>query len=246
MGRDARVVCGRSARVGPVIYDAAPSIAFEVLPPLSLSWKLAVAGTIDMSVDGAPWRRAADIAPGVETIHIPLEKTFPKAGRAGFHVVRLRASLHFHGQPGSPANETRDLPTRTYGVTGTSAAGRRVAAFLGSATRANASDFDATLPAIPLDTWLRTAVITGDSPPPIWTAQWCEDRAGVGEQPPTAMCARTMIGSVPHGGHAELWVKIATVDTSGDRPTWTAVSPTIEGIDIIAYPAIRNEPVDQT
>ena len=221
--------------VGPAVYDASPSIALEVLSPLSLPWTLAISGTIDMSVDGAAWRHAADIAPGPAAIHIPLEKIFPKAGQAGFHVVRLRALLRFRGQPGAPASETRALPARTYGVTGKSAAGQRVTAFLNSAANANASNFDSTLPAMALDTWLRT-VITGDAPPPIWTGHWCEDRPGVGEQAPASLCARTMIGSAPDGGHAELWVKVATVDTSGDRPTWTAVTPTLEGVDIIAYP----------
>ena len=222
-------------RVGPVISDHLPTATIEVLAPLSLSWKTAAAGTIDVSLDGSGWRHAADVQPGVDRIQVPLPKA---AARQGFHVVRFRASLRFTGVPGSTVDrETRDLPARTYGVTGTSAAGQRVAAFLNSAARANAGDLDPALPGVTLDTWLRTVASTGDAPPPIWTAHWCEDRPGAGDQPPSSVCARAMVGSAPDGGHGELWVRVATADVSGDRPTWTPVGPSVEGVDLVATPA---------
>jgi hypothetical protein len=95
--------------------------------------------------------------------------------------VRLRASLQFQGPPGSSRSDTRDLLTRTYGVTGTSVAGQRVTTFLDSGPRAYVSTFDPTLPAIPLDTWLHT-IVQGPDSIIVWTGQWCEDRPGVGER----------------------------------------------------------------
>jgi len=222
-------------RVRPAIYDAAPSLALEALPPLLLPWKVQVSGVIDVSVDNGPWRPAAEIATGKEPTHVLLEKTFPAAGRPGFHVVRLRASLEFEGHPGSPRSDRRELLTLTYGVTGTSAAGQRVTTLLNSGPRAYASTFDPTLPAVALDTWLRTIVNDPDAAL-VWTGHWCEDRPGLGERQPESICARAMIGPSPDRGHAEVWVKIATVDTASERPAWTAVTPTLEGIDLMAPP----------
>jgi hypothetical protein len=41
------------------------------------------------------------------------------------------------------------------------------------------------------------------------------------------------VGSSPESGHAEILVKVATVDTSGPKPTWTAVTPTLEGVSLV-------------
>src|SRR5205823_3903365 len=102
------------------------------------------------------------------------------------------------------------------------------------AARANASDFDAALPRVPLGTWLRTVAATPGSPPIDWSAHWCQDRAGIDDEQQTSICARAVLGSSPEGGHAELWVKVATVETSGPKPTWTVVTPTIEAIDLMS------------
>lgn len=236
-GAATRASVAAVTRVAPAIYDAAPSAAIALLPPLKLPWNVAVAGTIELSLDGSAWKPGAEIPSRVESITVPLQKLFPGAGRPGFHVVRFRAVLRFQGHPGSvPASETRDLRTGTYGVTGTSPAGQRVAAFLTIPTRVIASELDPVLPGIPLDTWMRTVASTGEGPPPIWTTHWCEDRPGSGDIVPASLCARTMIGSSPEHGHGEVWLKIATVDISGDRPAWTAVSPTLEGIDLMMPP----------
>ena len=228
--------------VGPPIGDAAPGTWIDVLAPLSLPWKMKVTGTIEMSVDGSSWKHAADLQPGVERIPLPLVKLFPKtAARPGFHVVRLRTSLRFAGLPDAlPTTETRELATRTYGVTGNSAAGQRVAAILNSALRTSAFDLDSALPARPLDTWLRTAAATGDGPPPVWASLWCQDRAGMEERPPSDVCMKATVGSAPEGGFAEVWLKVAAVDTSGERPTWTAVTPTLEGVDLMMSTRTRS------
>jgi hypothetical protein len=218
--------------VGPAISDSMPSIGLEVLAPLSLPWKIATVGTVELSLDGAAWR-AIDLPPAGHT-GVPVEKLFPRAARPGFHLVRLRASLRHRGQPGSlPTDESRELPALTYGVTGISAGGQRVAAFLASGTRATVADFDATLPRVAIDTWLRSATSTSDSPRVSWSGQWCEERPGAGEQPRASVCARGIFGLAQAGGHGEVWVKVAAVDASGDRPTWTALTPSLEGIDLI-------------
>ena len=224
-------------RVSPAIYDAPPSLVIQVLPRFALPWTLAVTGAIEISIDGGGWLHAADLS-AADTIHVPLGNTSLAAARPGFHVVRLRALLTFRGKPATlPETETRELPACTYGITGASPAGQRVGSFLHIPTGAIASDLEPTLPGIPLDAWLRTLAPAGD-PPPIWTAHWCEDRSGTGDRTPGSLCARTMVGSAAaRGEHAEVWLKIADVDVAGDRPAWTAVRPTLQGIDLIAHPA---------
>ena len=221
--------------VSPVIYDSMPSIDVEMFPAFTLPWKITADVTIDASVDGSRWQRAIDVPRAAGQIAIPLEKLFPRAGRPGFHAVRLRASLRFNGEPGFlPSGDARDLPVLTYGVVGASAAGQRVATILNSAARATANDLVSSLPRVPLDTWLRTIAVTRDGPTVYWTGQWCEARIGADDDQHTSICARAIVGSSPDGGHAELWVKVATVDASGPKPTWTTVPPTVEGLDLIA------------
>lgn len=118
-------------RVSPVIFDSMPSISVEVLPPFTLPWKITADATIEASLDGSDWRRAIDLPHASGQSQIPIEKLFPRAPRPGFHVVRFRATLHFNGAPGFlPATDARELPVVTYGITGPSAAGQRVAALL--------------------------------------------------------------------------------------------------------------------
>jgi hypothetical protein len=205
-----------------------------MLPPFKLPWKIAADVAIEASLDGSAWRHAKDFPPNAMGA-IPIDTMFPRASRQGFHVVRLRATLTFHGGPAFlPLSDTRELPAVTYGITGTSAAGQRVAGLLNSAARTNASDFDPSLPRVPLSAWLRTIAATPGSPPIEWVASWCEDRPGLDDEQPSSICARTDVGASPEGGHAEIWVKTATVDTSGLKPTLTAITPTLEAVDLIA------------
>jgi hypothetical protein len=201
---------------------------------LTLPWKLTADTVIDASVDGSEWRHARDFPPN-EMGAIPIDKLFARASRPGFHVVRLRATVRFHGGPSFlPPSDTRELPAVIYGITGTSAAGQHVAALLNSAVRASASNFDPSLPRVALSAWLRTIAATPGSPPIVWVGQWCEDRPGLDDEQRSSICARTSVGASPEGGHAEIWVKIATVDTSGVKPTLTAITPTLEAVDLIA------------
>lgn len=222
-------------RTTPVIFDSTPSIAVEVLPPFTLPWKLSADASIEASLDGSDWKHAIDLPLASGQTPIAIAKLFPRAARQGFHAVRLRAALRFKGtREFMPADDTRELPVVTYGISGTSAEGRRVAAILTSAARVNASDFDRTLPPVPLGTWLQTIARTPDAPPIDWVALWCEDLMGREDERPASICARTMVGSSPEGGHAEIWVKVATIDTSGPRPTWAVVTPALERVDLIA------------
>jgi len=222
------------AHVSPVFSDGLPSIDIDMLPALTLPWKITADTTIDASVDGSEWRHAKHFPPNAIGM-IPIDKLFPRASRPGFHVVRLRTTLDFHGGPAFlPPSDTRELRPVIYGITGTSPAGQHVAALLNSAARANASDFDPSLPRVPLSAWLRTIAATPGSPPIEWVAQWCEDRPGLEDEQRSSICARTLVGASPEGGHAEIWVKFATVDTSGVKPTLTAITPTLEAVDLIA------------
>lgn len=221
-------------RAAPVIYDSMPSIGVETLSPFALPWRVAADVSIDASVDGSGWHHALDHASRQGPI--PIAKLFPTAARPGFHAVRLRATLEFSGQPGFlPASDIRELPVVTYGITGPTPAGQRVDAILMSAARANASDIDRNLPPIPFGTWLRTVAATPGSPI-FWTAAWCVDRTGADDEREPSICARATVGASRQGGHAEVWVKIATVDPSGTKPTWTAVPPTLDGVDLIDGP----------
>jgi hypothetical protein len=220
--------------VSPVISDAMPSIAVDMLQPFKLPWKITADAVIDASVDGSAWRQAKTFAPNAMGM-IPIDELFPRASRQGFHVVRLRASLSFHGGPAFlPPSDTRELPPVMYGIAGTSAAGQRVTALLNSAGRASVSGLDRSLPRVPLGAWLPTVAATPGSPPIEWTGLWCEDRPGLDDELPASICARSIVGVSPEGGHAEIWVKIATVDTSGLKPTLTAITPTLEAVDLIA------------
>jgi len=218
----------------PVIYESMPTVSVRSLPPFKLPWKIAADVALDASVDGADWRHAIDLPRATRQANVPIGKLFPGASRPGFHAVRFRATLRFVGAPAwLPSTVSRNLSTVTYGITGDSAAGQRVAALMSSAARVNASDLDRALPQVPLATWLGTIARTPDSPPMYWTGQWCQNRTGLDDEAQTSICARAMVGASPSGGHAEVWIRIATVDVSGEKPTWTAVTPAVEGVDLI-------------
>jgi hypothetical protein len=221
-------------QLSPPISDSMPSVSIQMLPPFTLPWKVTADVAIEASLDGSDWRHASDFRHGSGQFPIPVKKLFSGAVRPGFHEVRLRASLRFDGAPGFlPTIDTRELPILTYGITGTSVAGQRIAALLTSAARANASDFDSALPQMPLGVWLRTVAATPGGVPVDWVAMWCGERTNVNPEQ-TSICARAYLGSSPDSGVAIVWVKVATVDTSGATPTWTAVTPTLEGIDLMA------------
>ena len=222
----------------PVIFDSMPTITLEVLPPFMLPWNATADMTLDASVDGSDWQRALDhampLVPGALS-PIPIPKLFPGAAAPGFHVVRFRATFQFAGGPRLlRTSDTRELPVVTYGITGGLGDGQRLAALLDSAALAKASDFDPGLPKMPLGVWLRTVAGSPSGPTIYWTGHWCDERAGLDDQPKTSICARAMVGASPGVNHGEVWFKIATADTSGPNPTWTAVAPTLEGVDLIA------------
>jgi len=219
-----------------VIGDSLPSVGVKMVPPFTLPWKITADVALDASVDGADWQHAGDIPRGAKEAVLPIEKLFPDAGRPGFHAVRLRAKLTFTGAPEwLPATVSHDLPSFTYGITGASADGQRIQALENSAALASAFDLDRTLPQMPLGVWLQTVARPpdSDSPPVYWVTQWCETRTGLDDEPLTSICAHAVVGSMFRGAHADVWIKVATVDGSSTKPSWTLVSPSVEAIDLI-------------
>jgi hypothetical protein len=162
----------------------------------------------------------------------------PKAMAPGRHTLRFTAQLTF----ADPALgiETRELPEVAYGIyqpVSTDAASVR--SFIDAARAANVRDLDPTLPEATFSAWLKANVAKHVQFEPefdhSWQVRYCDERLGEERPYPAVgdLCAVAFLAVWDgHNATGGVWIRTGRIERVEGNIRWTAVSPSIEAIQL--------------